>query len=225
MYKLTPRMLKGFERNLKKYHTLFDEGRCEGIQQEELLVKGIKTCSTAQVVWQGKGHDDNPDIVITSKKAKNPFRISSGKEQTKGIKISGYRLGTHNGNFTSITNYLNSREENIIGITYDKDDDETRCKHIYRLYYLNISKLKGITVNKWVKKKSRSKNPPTRIQKNSHNVELSVHPSMSWQVWWLVPKDIFEETQEVVIIEWHSKWAAIKHFIYSKINWILGRNP
>ena len=218
MYKLTPRMLKGFERNLKKYHALFEGGRCEGIQQEELLVKGIKTCATAQVVWQGKGHDDNPDIVITSKNVTHPFRISSGEEQKKGIKISGYRLGTHNGNFTSISRYINSRDANIICITYRKVNDKAGLKHIYRLCYLDVSKLKGITSTGWAQPRS------SRTQTNTHGVKFSVTPSMSWQLWWTVPKNLFESESEIVITKWHSKSAKIKHFIYSTINRILRKN-
>ena len=211
MYKLTPRMLKGFERNLKKYHTLFDEGRCEGIQQEELLVKGIKTCATARVVWQGKGHDDNPDIVITSKKAKHPFRISSGKETKKRIKISGYRLGGHNGNFNSITQYLNSKDANIICITHQEVNDKAGVKHIYRLCYLNVSKLKGINANGWLKLKS------SYSQTSSHNVKFSIKPKMSWQVWWNVPKDLFEEEHEIVISKKRSIWGKIRYFVCSII--------
>ncbi len=226
MYKLTPKMLKEFKSSLRKYHKLFDGGRCEGFQQQELIVKAIKTDarSNLEVFWKGKTHKDKPDIIIKTKEEEHLFKVRSGDEEEDKIIISGYRLGKHDGNFSSITQYLNSREENIIGITYDKEDGKTRSKHIYRLYYLNISKLKGITTNKWVKKStSRSKNP-TRIQTNSHNVEFSVHPSMSWQVWWSVPKDIFEEKQEVVIIELHSKWAKIGYILSLIINWILRKN-
>ncbi len=195
MYKLTPRMLKEFKFNLRKYHDLSNEGRCMGIQQQELIVNSIKADKLARdnVLWPGKGHDDNSDIVITREEIEHHFKIISGKETKEHIKISGYRLGRYDGNFNLITQEINSGNADIICVTYRKKDDNTGFKHIYQLCYLDINKLKGLTVDGWQKKGN------SYIQLNSHNVEFSLHSSMSWQLWWNIPKDLFEKTSEIVI--------------------------
>ncbi len=195
MYKLTPRMLKELKFNLRKYHDLSNEERCVGLQQQELIVNSIKADKLARdnVFWRGKCHDDNPDIVITRTEIEHPFKIRSGKEIKGRIKISGYRLGRYDGNFNLITQYLNSIDANIICVTYRQKDGNAGFKHIYQLCYLDINKLKGLTVDGWQKKGN------SYIQLNSHNVECSLHPSMSWQFWWNIPKDLFEKTSEIVI--------------------------
>ena len=193
MYKLTPRMLQHFERDLEKYHQLFDGGRCSGWEQEELLVKAIKADTGAQhhVLWREAGHDDKADITVEP--GGHLIQIKSGKETKNCINISGHRLGRFDKDFDKITNYLNAIEANIMSVRYRQENDDAGRKHIYQLCYLDVRKLKGIIANGWQKKGAMY------IQSNNHGVDFSVHPSLSWQIWWKVPKSIFEETPEIII--------------------------
>jgi hypothetical protein len=66
MYELTPRMIQSFRNYLVKFHELFGGGRCTAWQQEELIVKAIKSDTQAQhnVFWTEAGHDDRADIRV-----------------------------------------------------------------------------------------------------------------------------------------------------------------
>ncbi len=43
MYKLTDRMLQALEKDLRKFHELFQGGRCQAWQLEELIAKAIRS--------------------------------------------------------------------------------------------------------------------------------------------------------------------------------------
>ncbi len=186
-------MLQHFERDLEKYHQLFDGGRCSGWEQEELLVKAIKADTGAQhhVLWREAGHDDKADITVEP--GGHLIQIKSGKETKDCINISGHRLGRFDKDFDKITNYLNAIEANIMSVRYRQENDDAGRKHIYQLCYLDVRKLKGIIANGWQKKGAMY------IQSNNHGVNFSLHPSMSWQIWWKIPKSLFEETPEIII--------------------------
>jgi len=79
MYRLTPRMQQIFQRNLHKYHELFDGGRCSGWELEELLFKAIQSDSTAQhyATWTEAGHDDQADIQVRVNDNVHPLQIKS----------------------------------------------------------------------------------------------------------------------------------------------------
>ncbi len=223
MYKLTPRMLKGFERKLKKYHALFEGGRCEGFHQQELIVKAIESAARGefQITWKGRTHSDKPDIIIKTEKEEHLLKIRSGKEIEDQIDVSGYRFSKHRNKankFDLITQFLNSRDVNIICIIHDKKDDEAGRRDVYNIYYLDINKLKGISPTGWL-------NPNTfHIQTNSHGVEFSLRPAMSWQIWWKVPKNLFEEMHEIVIPKKRSILENIQDIVCSIINRILRKN-
>jgi len=79
MYRLTPRMQQIFQRNLHKYHELFDGGRCSGCELEQLLFKAIQSDSTAQhyATWKEAGHDDQADIQVRVNDNVHPLQIKS----------------------------------------------------------------------------------------------------------------------------------------------------
>lgn len=66
MYQLTARMEQTLRQYLKKYHDLFDGGRCSGWELEELVFKSIQSDSTAghHATWEEGGHDDEADIRV-----------------------------------------------------------------------------------------------------------------------------------------------------------------
>ncbi|MGI9439609.1 MAG: hypothetical protein ACR2OT_01390 [Parvibaculales bacterium] len=195
MYKLTPRMLQRFERDLRKYHDLLDGGRCSGWEQEELIVNAIKSDTVAQhqVYWREAGHDDKADITVKPNGRKHLIQIKSGKEARTGISISGHRLGRFEGDFKAITEYLNNNSAHIISVRYRKVDDDAGRKHIYQLCYLDVRYLTNIAHKKWKKQGT------THEQVNDDGVVFSLRPKMSWQIWWKVPLELFEETPEIVI--------------------------
>ncbi len=187
MYKLTPYMEQKVRDTLKKYHDLFDGGRCQGWELEEIITKVIRSDTKAShhAKWREAGHDDKEDILVVVNGSTHHLQIKSGKLNSEKIPthiaLSGYRLGRFNGNLTEISDYLNSMSSQIIAVPYKKVDDNSGRHHIYRFCYIDPNILAGITSIQWKQKGKQFQ------ATNSQGVELSLHPSMSWQVWWKIP--------------------------------------
>ena len=196
MYRLTSRMEQSFFQSLDKYHELFSGGRCQSWEQEELIVKAIQsdTSSQHQVRWREGGHDDKADIKVQTNGSEFNLQIKSGKVQKKNktLSLSGYRLGRFNRDMEKITDYLNSHMANLISVSCEKINNEKGRQFIYQIYYVDIKYLK-LKHDEWEEKGAGY------TQTNEHNVDFSLHPSMSWQVWWKIPLDLLEEGGRRVI--------------------------
>ena len=66
MYRLTDVMLQNLEKDLKRFHELFQGGRCQAWQLEELIAKAIRSDfnKSDRVIWKGNGHDIGCDIMV-----------------------------------------------------------------------------------------------------------------------------------------------------------------
>lgn len=184
MYRLTPRMLQRFKRDLEKYHDLFTAGRCSGWEQEELIVGAIKsdTAANHHVVWREAGHDSEADITVTKRGRTYPIQIKSGQIDSQDrLVLSGYRMGKYAGDWPAITNYLKSKQANILAVPYKQVDDGKGRRHIYRVSYISATILHDISATAWrrIGKQHR--------QTSRRGVEFSVRPSQSWQIWWAIP--------------------------------------
>ena len=176
-------MLQNLENFLRKYHELFSGGRCTGWELEELVVKAIKADTKANhhVKWKEGGHDFTEDISVNTNGTIYSLQIKSGQIQKNCLILSGNRLGRFNGDFSKITQFLNNKKDNIISVPYAVVDDERGRAHIYKLVYIDISLITGIKKNKWEQKGTQY------IQKTIKEVEFSLRPKMSWQIWWKIP--------------------------------------
>ena len=192
MYKLTAKMEQDFRNSLAKYHELFDGRRCQGWELEELLVRAIKSDNQAQHLpkWIEGGHDDKEDILVVTNGKKHPLQIKSG--QIKGRKdnrilaLSGHRLGRFSGDFQKISEYLNQRTAQVLSIPYRQEETKLGRKHIYRICYIDVDMLKGVTEKDWQQKGAQW------FATNGYGVTLSVRPSMSWQIWWHIPLEALD---------------------------------
>ncbi len=194
MYKLTPRMLQQLYRNLEKYHELFDGGRCSGWELEEILVKAIKSDTQAQhqVFWEESGHDDKADIRIRTNGEEYPIQIKSGEVKNSRLVLSGHRFSRFEGDLKKITEYLIAKSDNMISVPYEKVDDDRGRQHIYQVSYLRINSLKPNSPQWETKGK-------TLYHTNHYGVRISLHPSMSWQVWWRIPIPLIEQEEPFII--------------------------
>ena len=180
MYKLTDRMLQHLEKELQKFHELFQGGRCQAWQMEELIAKAIRSDFTKneKVLWKGNGHDIGCDILINDTKE---LQIKSGVIKDNNLILSGHRLGRFAANMQDITDFLNTNKYWSIAVPYHTKDDSMGRSHIYQLVYFE-NKILGLDdVSKW---ELRNKN---YYATNNYGVELSIRPSMSWQIWWKIP--------------------------------------
>ncbi len=185
MYRMTPLMLQNLGRELRKFHDQFIGGRCAGWQMEELLVRAIQsdTSRNHHVEWREHGHDDKADIRVRANGREYPIEVKSGqvKKKTGKLTLSGHRLGRFQGDFGKITDYLNGKMAHVISLAHEKHEDEQGRHHIYRLYYIEPTRLRGLAEKNWDKVGAQFK------QTNSDGVEFSLRPSMSWQIWWTIP--------------------------------------
>lgn len=191
MYKLTPRMLQHFRKDLETYHNLFTGGRCQGWELEELIVRAIRSDTKAHhhVIWQEAGHDDKADIMVTRNGMKYPIQIKSGKiegKKEKKIVLSGYRLGRFEDNFDAITEYLKSKAANFIAVPYEAIENDAGKTHRYRLAYLGKEALADIDPNRWARVRKRFH------QTNNAGVMFDIMPTMSWQIWWKIPIELVD---------------------------------
>ncbi len=204
MYRLTARMEQTLRQNLKKYHDLFDGGRCSGWKLNELIFKSIQSDSTAghHATWEEGGHDDQADIRVRVNGVVYPLQIKSGEikqiksgdEKLPHLVLSGHRLGRFEGNFKDMTEYLNEDRANFLSIPYRKVDDDKGRHHIYQIVYVEGGYLRQLNPFQW-EQLSKS----TWKQINPHGVIFTLHPSMSWQVWWRIPLSLVNHSQEFII--------------------------
>ena len=204
MYQLTARMEQTLRQYLKKYHDLFDGGRCSGWELEELVFKSIQSDSTAghHATWEEGGHDDEADIRVRVNGIVYPLQIKSGEikqiksgdQKSSHLVLSGHRLGRFNGNFEDMTEYLNTDRADFLAIPYRKIDDDTGRHHIYQIVYIQQSYLRQLAPTKW---ENVSKSSWKQI--NSHDVIFTLHPTMSWQVWWRIPLSLVKHSPEFII--------------------------
>lgn len=183
MYTLTARMEQHLKSDLERYHALFDGGRCQGWEQEELIVRAIQSDTSAQhhPFWREAGHDDKADILVRVNGKRYPLQVKSGKIQSARLVLSGHRLGRFDGDLAEISDYLNKASANIISLSYLQTDDDTGRHHEYTLRYVSVDYLRGLAGKGWEKHGAQYR------QTNEHGVEFSLRPSMSWQIWWYIP--------------------------------------
>lgn len=194
-YRLTARMEQNLRQLLKKYHELFDGGRCTGWELEELFVKAIKSDTSANHLpkWREAGHDDKEDILVIENGKEYHVQIKSGKftgRPTPRLQLSGHRLGRFKGNLGKITEYLNQRPADYISVPYRKLENDHGRSHIYRLCYIDHHILSGLKSNDWKKHGAQYRN------ENQYGVLFKLMPSMSWQIWWDIPESCLEMTPE-----------------------------
>ena len=184
IYRLADTMLQHLEKSLIKFHELFQGGRCQAWQLEELLAKAIRSdFSVAEkVTWKGNGHDIDADIIINDE---NHLQVKSGAIKKNKLILSGHRLGRFNKDFQEIKKFLNQSKYMIISVPYKNKKDSRGISHVYKIFYIDPSIL-SITGDFESHKK-------IYVHVNSHDVHMSLIPSMSWQVWWDIPLDLIEK--------------------------------
>ena len=194
-YRLTPRMLQHFRNSLTEYHRLFDGGRCDSWQQEELIVKAIQsdTQSQHQAFWTEGGHDDQADVRVRTNGEEHAIQIKSGriKKSRGGVEqlvLSGHRLGRFDGVMEDISAYLNGRDAQILSVPYRRVDGEQGRQHKYRVCYIAAEVLAQVDPRAWERRGA------AWHQTSPNGVEFSLRPSMSWQIWWMIP--LVEVVQE-----------------------------
>ncbi|MFL1781047.1 hypothetical protein ABSA28_00763 [Candidatus Hepatincolaceae symbiont of Richtersius coronifer] len=201
MYKLTDRMLQALEKDLRKFHELFQGGRCQAWQLEELIAKAIRSdfSKHEKVVWKGSGHDIGSDIIVNDK---FEIQIKSGevkKVKLYGIKedfliLSGHRLGRFKSNLEEMTNFLNKNTYFLMAVPYQEKENELGKSHNYQILYIDTQILQIEDYTKW-KKPNES-----YYYINSKGVIFSISPSMSWQIWWRIPLRILMENDKTRVI-------------------------
>lgn len=202
MYKLTDIMLQHLEKNLIEFHKLFQGGRCQAWQLEELVAKAINSDFRAKdkAFWKGNGHDIEADISIGDFKISvKSGKIKKNRKKEERLTISGHRLGRFEGDLDKISNFLSSNNYLLIAVPYYENENHNGKQHIYQLIYMNADILKPSNWNIKYSKKDKSKISQYYCT-NELGVNCSIHPSMSWQVWWEIPMKIITENNKTRLI-------------------------
>ena len=205
MFRLTDIMLQNFEKDLHKFHELFQGGRCQAWQLEELIAKSINSDFNYKdkAFWTGNGHDIDADIIVGDYK----ISVKSGKikkatkQNPERLILSGHRLGRFDGKLDKITDFLNTNKYLLVAVPYYEKHCKHGKQHNYQILYIdaNILKPNALTWNIQYSKKSSTK-ITKYILTNEYGVCLSLNPSMSWQVWWEIPLSIISEENKTRMI-------------------------
>ena len=194
--KFTPRMRQTFQRSLEKFHMLFQRDRVAGWQLEELIFRAIKSDTQANhyVQWIRGGRGDKSDIVVTESGRTHLIQIKSGQIQntrpalsksgtkrTPHLVLSSHRMGRFDGDLAAITQYLNDKRDDMLSVSGRTEDDEQGRRFHYKIYYVAAARTQGLDPDGW------QRNGSQFVQVNRFGVEVSLRPSMSWQVWFKVP--------------------------------------
>ena len=197
MYRLTPRMQQNLRQNLIRYHELFSGGRCSGWELEELIFKAIQSDNAAQhhAFWREAGHDDEADIRVRTNGIVHNLQIKSGRiaKRSGALTLSGHRLGRFKGDLAAISEYLNDSPGQLLSVPYEKIDDDEGRKHIYQILYVDSRDMGSLSGEGWERKGA------SWIQSNRFGVQFSLRPSMSWQIWWIIPERHLDKSQQFVI--------------------------
>ena len=186
MYKLTNVMIQNLEKDLKKFHELFQGGRCQAWQLEELIARATRSdfSKSEKVIWKGNGHDIGCDIIVNDK---HEIQIKSRAIKKDSLKLSGHRLGRFKQNFYEITNFLNKNSYLLVAVPYFTKECKFGKSHIYQIFYIDDYK-------KWQKKKSNYHHS------NEYGVNFMISPSMSWQIWWSIPLGILPQDNKTRLV-------------------------
>lgn len=210
MYRLSPKMEQNLRKYLSIYHDLFVGERCSSSQLEELLAKSIRDDNNEEhhARWKEGGHDSDADITVSVKGKTHYLQIKSGKIKKKKdmgycLELSGYRMGKHTKKdkkskelrpvpeiMDAVSEFLDSRDAEIVSVPHRKVDDEQGRRHIYRICYIKPEMLKGVKGSDWFEKGAHY-----RVI-SSNGVLFTLHPSMSWQVWWTIPLELVKVGRE-----------------------------
>ena len=199
MFRLTPRMIQRLKQELGKYHGQFSGGRCQGWELEELIAASILSDykEPCMVRWDETGHNKDHDIVVEKESVTHQLQIKAGTFNKSGhLTLSGYRLGSCQGDHNKITDCLNSKKADILSVPYEQHDCDQGRIHDYSICYIDADKLSGLEPNKW---QVTSERAGSIEQTNKYGVVFSVRPSMSWQVWWTVPKEAYYRENTITI--------------------------
>lgn len=167
-YKLSKKDKDKIHKLLDQYHKLFPNLKCKGDCLEHIVAKALN----GQVKG---GHDKETDIVIKGV----GIQIKSGEIKDEILTISGHRLTRFGKDFKKIDTFLKSTNPIIVSVPAKKDTFE------YSIYEINSALLKP--TGTWAKKGK------SYYQTNKSNVQLSISPSMSWQIWWKIPISKLED--------------------------------
>lgn len=198
MYRLTDIMLQNLEKDLKKFHELFQGGRCQAWQLEELIAKAIRSdfARSEKVIWKGNGHDIGCDIMVNDEVE---MQIKSGTIKNNVLTLSGHRLGRFKGDMREITDFLNQNAYLLVAVPYYTKECEKGKTHIYQLFYIDNEILQIDNWQDWKEVEGKT-GSISYSNKNKHGVDASIRPSMSWQIWWNIPLSILDENDRTRLI-------------------------
>ena len=201
-YRLTSQMRQNFRNYLVKFHDLLKGGRCSGWQLEEFLVKSIRSDNVAghHAKWREGGHDTDADITVLSNRQIHLIQVKSGKLTEYYLKLSGHRLGRFNGDVSEITQFLNNTRYQIISVAYSLKEDDRGRAHCYTIHYIDPEKMRIGADLEWKEVLNKSRTKVSRYQLvNEYGVKFSLHPSMSWQIWWDIPLNVIDSEDEFCV--------------------------
>ena len=191
MYSLNFVQIQNLENLLRQYHQLFSGSRCVAQQLEELIIKAIKTDMTSvdSLQWKGFGHSIDCDLVLNQTEK---IQIKAGDAKPDKLILSGHRLGRFKEDLDEINSFLLLNLCNVIAVPYHLNVSELGNEHWYRIYYIDAEYLKPTIENSWEETEG-SRGGYYFEQYNEHGTRLRIVPSMSHQVWWELPKSLFNQ--------------------------------
>ncbi|MDE0010771.1 MAG: hypothetical protein OXU36_06485 [Candidatus Poribacteria bacterium] len=186
MYRLTPRMQQILRQQLAKYHDLFSRG-CSGTCLEEMIFQSIRLANDAQhyATWKRVGHDSEADICVTVNGETYPLDIKSGIVKGRYLKLSGPRLGRFEGDLEQITAYLNSRQPEVLSVSY-RSVAEDRGVNRYQIIHVDATYFHDLNPTSWEQVRKRWE------QTNQYGVISLLNPVMGWKLRWKVPEELVD---------------------------------
>lgn len=201
-YRLTSQMRENFRTYLLKFHDLLKGGRCLNWQLEEFLVKSIRSDSATghYAEWCEGGLDTDADITVRSNGQIHLIQLKFGSCTKEHLKLSGHRLGRFNGDLLEITQFLNDTRFQIIAVAYRLQQYEIGQSHCYTMHYISPETIRIGAGLEWKEVWNKAGIKVSRYQLvNEYGVKFSLHPSMSWQIWWDIPLSVIDSEDEFCV--------------------------
>lgn len=180
---------------LRGWHDLFHYCSPKAEFLEEIFASSLDGAYSAEGVevdWTPFSHRKDRDILVKQGDEEAKFSIKTGQLVRGKLVISGYRLGRFGGDFAKINEFLTEEAHKQIHLALPSTQENGAV--VYSLFRIDPQLLCPSAGIEWAQRKN------SFYHRNESGVQLAVHPSMSWQVWWEIPVDQAEKLCEIVVL-------------------------
>ena len=195
MFQLDDIAKQNFQREVDRFHQVIYKNRLGAKELEELLCRAIDGSPeyANKIQWEAGSNKAGADFDIIHAGTIEKVSVKSGTWKNKEtlLHVHGNRLTSHDEDLGRITEFL---VQNRSDVTLSTPEVSVKIGAEVILGYELVYIPKEAFVyptnpHDWVRKIGRT-GKATYHWKASSGFQATIHPTMSWQVWWKIPRSL-----------------------------------